>query len=686
MKNYKFTLDGLHCAGCAAKIETAIANHEGTENTTLNFAAKTISFSCNSNAEKEVQLWTQSIVDSIEQGVTVAPHHSNTKITQKKKDNEWLKIIIALGLFVIAILCERVFNLPAVVYATAYGLSVIICGYKVFIAGFHSIKRLKLDENTLMAIAVLAAFCIGEFAEASLVTLLFAIGEALEDRAVNKSRRDIEKLAEIRPDTASLLLGSSTTIVPAQKINVGDTIIIKPFERVPLDGTVIKGVSSMDASALTGESLPVTARADSQVMSGMMNGEGLLTVRVTKSYENSSASRIIKMVEDAAAAKGSSERFITKFAQVYTPIVMVLAVMLVVIPTIITGDFTTWLSRALVFLVASCPCAIVISVPLGFYSGIGGASKVGVLIKGGKYIEALAKADTFVFDKTGTLTAGKLTVNTLKSCGRLTEHEIIAMAAAVEENSVHPVATAIKLKAKGLELPILTDYTEIPGIGVSAMKNGTKIACGSYRILKESHGKKGVIYLTVNGEPEGEITVADTIRDEAPAITQALKRLGGKTIAMLTGDDEAVAKSVASQCSITEYHAGLLPQDKVKIMTSLKVNSTKCVFVGDGINDAPVIAVSDCGIAMGLGSEAAIEAADAVLSSGNLKQLPAAVKIARRVLSVVKANIIFALSVKVIILVLAALGYAPMWLAVFADTGVSMLCVLNSSRLLRVKK
>lgn len=682
MASYKFTLKGLHCANCAGKIEKRIAQDSTTSNTVLNFANKTISFNSNNPDIKSVLKWTQEIVNSIENGVTVETQEKNKKTDNKENKNEIIKILISLGLLTVALLCEHIFNLSVWVYAIIFGSSVLACGYKVILNGIKSLIKLKPDENGLMAIAVIAAFCIGEFPEAALVTLLFAIGELLEDRAVEKSRRDIEKLAEIRVDTAHLLKKGKIITVPAEAVKIGDIIVVNPHERIPLDGVITEGNSNVDTSALTGESIPINGTAGTRLMSGMMNGEGMLTVKVKNTYENSAASRILKMVEDSAANKGKSEKFITRFAEFYTPVIMLFAVLLIIIPTFITGEFTVWLSRALVFLVAACPCAIVISVPLGFYSGIGGISKIGVLIKGGKYIEALAKTDTFVFDKTGTLTTGKLRVSSVISRGMLSEEKIASLAAAAEQQSSHPVANAIKKYGENLSLPQLTDYKEIAGIGVTAKYENNEIACGNYRILKDQKGKAGIIYVTVNGELQGEITVLDQVREESSTVISKLKNLGVKTVAMLTGDSKETAEKIAGECGVNYFKSNLLPDDKVKLMGELKARSTSSVYVGDGINDAPVIANSDCGIAMGLGSQAAIEAADTVLTSGSLQQLPKAVKLARRVMKTIKANIIFALGVKLIILILAALGFAPMWLAVFADTGVCLLCVLNSSRLL----
>lgn len=683
MTSYKFLLNGLHCANCAGKIEKRIMQDVTTSNTVLNFANKTISFNSSNDDEEMVLKWTQGIVDSIEDGVTVEVQSDNKAMDAKGKNKkEIIRISVSLALFAAALLFEYIFNFPVWCCAAAFGASVLVCGFKVILRGIKSLVRFKPDENGLMAVAVVAAFCIGEFMEAALVTLLFAIGELLEDRAVEKSRKDIKKLAEIRVDTAQLLKNGKIITVPAEKVSVDDLIAVNPHERIPLDGVITDGASSIDTSALTGESVPLDGVAGTELLSGMMNGEGMLTVKVKNTYENSAASRILKLVEDSAAGKGKSEKFITRFAQAYTPIVMLLAVLIIIIPTIFTGEPVTWLSRGLVFLVAACPCAVVVSVPLGFYSGIGGISKIGVLIKGGKYIEALAKADTFVFDKTGTLTTGKLYVSSVVSKGSLSEEKIVQLAAAAERQSSHPVADAIKRYGENLSHLQLTDYREVAGIGVTAKYEDDEIACGNYRILKDQKGMAGVVYVTVNGELQGEITVADKVREESREVISNLKSLGAKTIAMLTGDSRETAEKIAKECGVTYCKSNLLPEDKVRLTRELKAKSTSCVYVGDGINDAPVIANSDCGIAMGLGSQAAIEASDAVLTSGSLRQLPKAVRLARRVMKTVKANIIFALGVKLIILILAAIGFVPMWLAVFADTGVCLLCVLNSSQLL----
>ncbi|MGN0551225.1 MAG: heavy metal translocating P-type ATPase [Acutalibacteraceae bacterium] len=683
MKEYKYILNGLNCANCAAKIENAVINTEGIESASLNFANKSISFKSEESNEEKVCAWLQKLVDSIESGVEVTCSGDNKQ--KKKSFSGIVRIILSVVLFAaglsVFICLPQYILLSAVLFA---GSAIVSC-YNVFVKGIISGVKLRPDENTLLFIAVVAAFCIGEYFEAALVALLFAIGEILEEKAVESSRRDIAKLAEIRPDTANLQTENGEQKVAAESVKVNDIIYVNPFERVPLDGIITEGISTLNACAITGESLPQTAQTGVRVMSGMLNGEGRITVRVEKTYENSAASRILKMVEEASAVKGTSEKMITRFARIYTPVVMLLALIVAVLPPLFgLGEFTLWLSRALVFLVAACPCAIVISVPLGFYSGIGGASKLGVLIKGGKYVEALAKADTFVFDKTGTLTTGNLTVTSVKAFGSYTEKEAALLAAAVERLSEHPVASAIKKYAENEALPVLTDYKEIAGVGVSAMLNGKKVMCGSSRILQNTDGKEnnGVLYLTVDGALAAEITVEDKVRGESPEVIGKLHKLGVGKTAMLTGDNEKTAEKIANICKVSTFYASLMPQDKVERMNELKKGAKAAVFVGDGINDSPVIAASDCGIAMGLGSQAAIEAADAVLTAGNLKQLPNAVRYCRKIMSTVKANMAFALLVKLVILVLAVFGIAPMWLAVFADTGVSVLCVLNSARLL----
>lgn len=686
---YTYILENLNCAHCASKIENKITNTEGYQNVSFNFATKTLNFySDKNNTLAEVQ----SICDSIEDGVTVVDSTAKTEKSENtKKINLDTSLLIISGILgvVAAVLHFTVSGIDYLLLALCI-VATLLAGYKIFIKGFKNLIKLRIDETTLLAVAVIAAFCLGEFVEGAMVTILFSLGEFIEDKAVNASRRDIEKLAQIRPDTATIISNGNELEVPAESVKIGSTIVVKPYERIPLDGIITNGSTTLDTSALTGESLPVEACENSEVMSGAINGNSLITIKTTKEFGDSTATRILKLVEEAAAQKGKKEKLISRFASVYTPIVIIIAVAIAVIPPLLgLGEFTEWLYRALVCLVASCPCAIVISVPLAYYSGIGSASEVGILIKGGKYIEALAKADTFVFDKTGTLTSGKLSVEKVISMSDYTSDEILALASSCEKYSVHPIAVAIKEKAKNLALPEFTDYSENAGHGTSAYYNGKKIECGGTKILsdeqKKSADKNASVFLIYDGKLIGSINVSDTVREESADVIAKLKKLGVNNTVMLTGDSNQTAEKVSRELGLSSYKAELLPADKLKNVQQIKENSKSVCFVGDGINDAPVLSASDCGIAMGLGSEAAIEASDAVLASGTLANLPKAVKISRKVMNTVRTNIIFALTIKAIVIILAGLGFASMWMSVIADTGVSVACVLYSARLLKNK-
>lgn len=691
MKKYTYTLENLNCAHCASKIESKIANTQGFENVSFNFATKILSFS-SENPESLLQI--QQICDSIEDGVTVVDSSKKPKEKQSGKINaDTVTLIIAIvfgaAAFVLHLVLPENQTYSTVILFILSVLATLLSGYKIFLKGVRNVIKLKIDETVLLAVAVVAAFCLGEFVEAAMVTILFSLGEFIEDIAVDASRRDIEKLAQIRPDTATIVNNGIETVVPAESVKTGSIITVKPYERLPLDGVVTSGKSTLDTSALTGESLPVDITVGSEVMSGAINGNGLIEIRTTKEYGNSTASRILQLVEDAAARKGQKEKLITRFASIYTPIVIIIAVAIAFIPPLLgMGEFTEWIYRALVCLVASCPCAIVISVPLSYYSGIGAASKIGVLIKGGKYIEALAKADSFVFDKTGTLTSGKLEVESVRTFGDYGESEVLALAAACEKHSVHPVATAIKKKAEGLNLPQLSDYSESAGHGTSAVYNGKKLECGGIKVLSDeqkSLAGNASVFVVYNGELIGALSVSDSVRAESQEVISNLKKLGVKNTVMLTGDSKSNAEKVSEKLGLDMCYSNLLPSDKLDKVEEIKTHSKAVCFVGDGINDAPVLSASDCGIAMGLGSEAAIEASDAVLSSGNLVKLPDAIKLSRRVMRTVKTNIAFALTVKAAVIILAAFGLASMWMSVIADTGVSVACVLYAARLLKSK-
>lgn len=691
MKKYTYTLENLNCAHCASKIERKIADTQGFENVSFNFATKILSFT---SETPDSLLQIQQICDSIEDGVTVVDRNKKPKENQKGKislDTVMLIVAIVLGVaaFVLHLTLPENQTYSTVIILILSVAATLISGCKIFLKGIKNAVKLKIDETVLLAVAVVAAFCLGEFVEAAMVTILFSLGEFIEDIAVDASRRDIEKLAQIRPDTATIVKDGTETIVPAESVKTGSVITVKPYERLPLDGVVTNGKSTLDTSALTGESLPVDITVGSEVMSGAINGNGLIEIRTTKEYGNSTASRILQLVEDAAARKGQKEKLITRFASIYTPIVIIIAAAIAFIPPLLgLGEFSEWIYRALVCLVASCPCAIVISVPLSYYSGIGAASKIGVLIKGGKYIEALAKADSFVFDKTGTLTSGRLEVESITTFGGYGESEVLALAAACEKHSVHPVAAAIKKKAENLELPLLSDYSESAGHGTSAVYNGKKLECGGIKILSDEQKKlagNSSVFVVYDGELIGALSVSDTVRTESQEVISRLKKLGVKNTVMLTGDSKSNADKVSENLGLDKCYSNLLPSDKLNKVEEIKTQSKAVCFVGDGINDAPVLSASDCGIAMGLGSEAAIEASDAVLSSGNLVKLPDAIKLSRKVMRTVKTNIIFALTVKAAVIILAAFGIASMWMSVIADTGVSVACVLYAARLLKSK-
>ena len=682
---HTYILENLNCAHCAGKIEQAIAETDGYENVSFNFATKQLRFASKKDDTLEE---IQAICDSIEDGVTVkdeAEHdHGHGEESSRTE-----RILLIIGLvFGAAALVLHLFFESAVSNYVILGLSLaatLLAGWKVFVKGLKNLLKFRIEETVLMTIAVIAAFILGEYVEGAMVTLLFTVGELIEDYAVDSSRRDIEKLSSLRPDTAVILSNGTEAEVAAESVAIGSTVLVKPHARIPLDGIIIEGTSSIDNAALTGESLPVSVKQGDEVLSGGVNGDSLLKIRTTKAAGDSTAARILQIVENAAARKGQSEKLISRFAAVYTPIVVGLAFLIALLPPLFgLGSFPQWIYNALVVLVASCPCAIVISVPLAYFAGIGAASRQGMLIKGGKYLEALAKADSFVFDKTGTLTTGKLAVNKVVSLSRYAEDEILSLAAAAEQYSSHPIAAAIRGKAKQGNYG-LSGFSEIAGKGTSAQWNGKTLQCGSSKLVGGSlpdSVKDCNVFLVCDGKLIGAVQVSDTVRKESRGVLKALKDLGAKRTMMLTGDGKHTAAHVAEQVGADEYQAELLPEDKLSAVQSL--GGTVC-FVGDGINDAPVLAASGCGVAMGLGSDAAIEAADAVLSAGTLHALPSTVKTARRTMRTIRTNIAFALAVKAAVIILACCGLAAIWISVIADTGVCVICVLYTARLLRAK-
>lgn len=617
-----------------------------------------------------------------------------------------LRIVVAALLLAGAFAVEKTTSLPVWQLLLIYLMPYLIVGYDVIAEAVEGLFHGELfNEDFLMCIATIGALCIGflpgaetQFPEAVFVMLFFQVGELFEDYAEGRSRESISHLMDIRPDTANVLRGGEVSVVAPDTVTVGETIVVKPGEKIPLDGIVVEGSSSLNTVALTGESLPRDVAPGDDVISGCVNISGLLNIRVNKTFGESTASKIINLVENAGENKAKSETFIAKFAKVYTPIVVTLAFVLAFLPPLISGDFSgnfpTWLQRALTFLVVSCPCALVISVPLTFFGGIGGASKNGILIKGANYMDTLSKLGTVVFDKTGTLTKGQFEVNAVHP-DQFDETQLLHLAAHVERYSTHPIAISLK-NAYPNEHDGCTveDVEEISGHGIRAKVNGDTVCVGNTKMMDSAgakwhpcHKVGTIIHVAVNGVYVGHIVISDSLKDDSAAAIADLKSLGVKNTVMLTGDREEVGKDVATQLGLDEYHAELLPADKVNAVERLiaeKPAGTTLAFVGDGINDAPVLARADVGIAMGgLGSDAAIEAADVVLMDDKPSKVATAIRIARHTLKIANENVWFAISVKVAVLILAGFGLATMWMAVFADVGVTVLAVLNAMRTLK---
>ncbi len=621
-------------------------------------------------------------------------------MTRSQKRN-LIRLLIVLVLFLAVFITDKVIDLNTVFNSdlsylfplSLYLVLYIAIGYDVIFKAIRNISHGQIfDENFLMLIATIGAFATFEFEEAVAVLVFYQFGEFFQDYAVNRSRNSIKELMEICPTYANKIVDGSIEVVLPEEVKVGDVLLVKPGEKVPLDGIVKEGASSLDTRALTGESALREIEVGQEILSGSINIESDLEIEVTKEFSNSTVSKILELVENASSNKAKAENFISKFAKFYTPIVCLLALLLVVIPGSITGDWMTWLTRSLNFLVVSCPCALVISIPLSFFSGIGIASKNGILIKGSNYIEKLNKANIFIFDKTGTLTEGDFEVSKVYPEDK--KDEILSLAAIAESKSNHPIANSIK-KAYVVDDNLSYSLTNVQGRGIIAKKDDEVILCGNAKLLKENGIEfkeadeiGSVIYVAKNDIFLGYIVVQDKIKEESKEVISYLNSKG-KTI-MLTGDNSSVANKVASYLNLTSYKASLLPQDKVKEVENIIKNKGKndvVCYVGDGINDAPSLMIADVGISMGkVGSDAAIEASDVVITNDNLTKIKLSKRIAKKVITIVNENIYFAIGIKVLVLILSALGYAEMWLAIFADVGVSFLAILNSLRVNLIKK
>ena len=621
-------------------------------------------------------------------------HHHHV---HEEENNERIilsRIVLAILLFITAML----FTHSTILKCTVLGMAYLIAGYDIIFKALKNIiKGQVFDENFLMGIATLGAIGIKEYPEAVMVMVLYQIGEYLQDKAVEKSQNSITELMDIRPDYANIEKNGDLTKISPYEVKIGDTIIVKTGEKIPLDGIIIDGTATLDTSALTGESRPREVKIGDEAISGCINTNGLLKIRVTKEYGQSTVSKILDLVENASSKKTKTENFITKFAKIYTPVVVLAALFLAILPPLIFGsNFSVWINRALTFLVISCPCALVISVPLGFFAGIGGASKCGILVKGSSYLELLSKPETIVFDKTGTLTQGCFKVVKIVQQEGTTKEELLELTAYAESYSNHPIALSIK-KAydKNIDKNKISEISEIAGNGVRAEINGCSILVGNENLLKNhniSYQKAietgTIVYTAKNSKFLGYIVISDELKEDAQNAIIELKKLKLQTV-MLTGDTEESGLTVAKELNIDKAYTQLLPIDKVDKIEDIIEQKTKnksVIFVGDGINDAPVLTRADVGIAMGgLGSDAAIEAADVVIMDDKPTKVATAIKIAKQTLTIVKENIAFALGIKVLFLILGAFGFVTMWGAVFADVGVTLIAVLNSLRALKIK-
>ena len=722
MKNNEcmLSIEGLDCPNCAAKVERKINTLEGIKEATVDFLGKKIIILTDEIfgdkiSENKLAELIQAEVDKIEDGVKVLALKDNTKEnsnSQKEEDTGKIKKKLLIGgiLFLLGIFVPKSLLIPKF---TIFLISYFIIGGNVLLSAFKNILNGQVfDENFLMAIATIGAFAIGEYPEGVAVMLFYQLGELFQGIAVNNSRKSIVSLMDIRPDYANIKVEKGIKKVSPEKIKVGEIIVVKPGEKVPLDGKIVKGASTFDTSALTGESLPREAKAGDDVLSGFINKNGLIEIEVTKVFSESTVSKILYLVENAGSKKSKTENFITKFARYYTPAVVITALIVAIIPPLLIqgATFSDWIYRALIFLVVSCPCALVISIPLGFFGGIGGASRHGILIKGTNYLEVLNNLESVVMDKTGTLTKGIFKVtevnaeNNIKindfqnNKTELTKPLLLKYAAHIEKFSNHPIAQSIVAEYENsvskVDENVVKDFEEISGFGIKVNINNHQFLAGNSKLMnlenitfdkKENLGT--AIYLAADGKYIGNILISDEVKEDSARAIKGMKENGVKEIVMLTGDNEAIGKNIAEKLGIDKVFTELLPNEKVEKLEEIyktKSEKGKVAFVGDGINDAPVLARADLGIAMGgAGSDAAIEAADVVIMNDEPSKIVTAIKIAKKTKEIVWQNITIAFAVKIIVMILGLFGDATMWEAVFADVGVALLAVLNATRVLR---
>ncbi|MFP9130797.1 heavy metal translocating P-type ATPase [Niallia sp. BSM11] len=716
-----FILEGLDCANCAMKIERGVAAIEGVNECQVNFATQTLSLQF-SDEEGPIIAKAEKAIKRLEPHVKLKEKTAGENRQTNKHDHahhqhghshshshghshdhgskSMQRMITRLVIGTIIALFAYFLPLDGVIKLSAFVVAYLIIGGDIVWRACTNIVRGQVfDEHFLMAIATIGAFAIQEYPEGVAVMLFYQVGELFQGAAVNRSRKSISSLMNIRPDYANVMKGETLEKVSPEEVTIGDIIVIKPGEKIPLDGIVVEGKSSVDTSALTGESMPRDVEPGHDILSGFINKNGVLTVKVTKEYSQSTVAKILELVQNASSRKAPTENFITKFARYYTPVVVIIAALLAVVPPLFLEGavFSDWLYRALIFLVISCPCALVVSIPLGFFGGIGAASKAGILVKGSNYLEALNDVKYAVFDKTGTLTKGVFEVVSVHPANGYSDQDVLRNAASAEIHSNHPIAESIR-KAYGgaVSEADVNDYEEIPGYGIIAAVNGLKVLAGNYKLmvkegidfeLREEIGT--IVYVAANKEFIGSLVISDQLKEDAKQAIAALKQAGIKKTVMLTGDAAAVGASVAKSLNIDVVHAELLPQDKVEEIEKLdkrKSPKEKILFVGDGINDTPVLARADVGMAMGgLGSDAAIEAADIVIMTDEPSKIASAISIAKKTRRIVWQNIVFALGVKALFLLLGAFGVATMWEAVFSDVGVTLIAVLNAMRVLSIK-